>query len=72
MPRKKAVAKSGRHSGVSAARTRGTSSAATVARLRLASLNFGSSSRLTGFGPIHHPTERIDATAKSRWQYARK
>ena len=56
-PRKNAVAKSGRHSGASAARTRGTSSAATVGRLRFGSLNFGSSSRLTGFGPIHQPTE---------------
>jgi hypothetical protein len=51
---------------------RGTSSAATVARLRFGSLNFGSSSRLTGFGSIHQPTERIDATAYSRWQYARR
>ena len=38
-------------------------SAATVGRLRFGSLNFGSSSRLTGFGPIHQPTERIDAMA---------
>ncbi len=42
-PRKKAVANSGRHSGVRAASTRGTSSAGTVGRLRLGSLNFGSS-----------------------------
>ena len=51
------------HAGESAARTRGTSSAATVGRLRLASLNFGSSSLFTGFGPIHQPTDRIEATA---------
>src|SRR5205823_14478538 len=71
-PRKNAVAKSGRHFGESAARTRGTSSAATVGRFRLGSLNLGSSSRFTGFGPIHQPTDRIEATAYRRWQYARR
>src|SRR5216684_3466228 len=48
-PRKNAVANSGRHSGESAARTRGTSSAATVGRLRLGSLNLDA---ILGEGPV--------------------